>query len=1320
MACKKDYIRDVVKDETEAKRLEQIHFEIGKKAEDSKLFRKEDDNLMLIKNKVKEGFSFIGKINTEYGKVIAKLPKTPSFRHKLSVNVLPLSKTGEQTQLFQQENKAKQPPIKELNAQLIQILNKMGIPVTSMEWYRNWLQEKFGEDVPNSIGVADLTNKLVAIDAGKEDISTLPEEAAHFIVAAMMHTPLYQKLDAEIVNDPIYPEVFKRYVNTYKGNLKLVRFEAIGKLLGQSLIKQYPSTSKTQNRLITALKRLYEQFMNLFKKNKSLTEELDYISRQILLGGNPNLRPDLIDGEKFYQLDSEKYKVSESLDNLKDKLESIVKKRYTRLQIYKNRAVGDYATEEGKKVDALLKKYLQDKVTLGIVEFINDIGHDLQASKNKLKKVLEKQNNIAIAKELREIKSYVLPFKEDLKSIKAELAFRNNAEDKEIIDEITTIVGELDDLEIIYNDKVNSLMANYLFSYAQNNTNIKTPKDLELLLKEAKDISLTSRFLDSMAETTDDILGILDRVAKEAKERARINIYNDLRDLIALDRELKDNGIKNTEFMAEVDSAGNVTGNVVTEYNQFEYKKALNSAFKSIEEKVNQHFGITLPKDKAEREVLLDKTKGARKEWNRLWAAWFKDNTKPNPKAKEIIENKSKYFKDLYGEEMFKGKLRSDLAFTEWLNDNYSESVGFDGRVWVSYKKELALPADKYKNKQYTDIQNDPLKKKYYNKYIELKEQADKYLPINAINPFLLPQKRKDFQERLKKSGIKAIKEEFGDLKDREDDTEFGDRRQLADTDDIPVNFLPIYYTRRIENTEDLSLDITSTLASYLNMASNYKEMNKVIHILELGEEILSNRKVVTGENALSKGMEKLGLSGSKAYNRERGGNAYERYKDWMSMVVYGKMKEDEKWLSGLGVNTAKAIDMFNSYTSISGLAANVYSAVNNSVLGNALVRQEAFAREFISKGSLTFADKTYISELGGFLKSVNTPYSNNKLKLVGEFMDIMQDFKEKTNDLNTDRSTLGRMASKNSLYFLNSAGEHQIQWRTALAIMGSIKLKQGTKELNLWEALDIEDGKVVLKPNLKTLDGKDFTMSDVIGTGLKIKALNQKLHGIYNDVDRSAIQKWALGRMALVFRKFIKPGFNRRFDPKRFDYSLNSEVEGMYRTTLSFLNNVRKDLNSYKVIWNELNDSQKANVKRSALEFAYLMAAMMLAWITEAALDDEDDKKALSFMAYEFNRLYVDLSFYSNPKSVFTLINQPIAGVKTIQRTLDLADFTIFFDVNPFDDSDEFIRRYKTGPNKGEAKGYVALKRLTPVLNNIEALLTPEEKLKYFNSLRY
>ncbi len=1225
----------------------------------------------------------------------------------------------EASTLFQQENENRKPPISELNNKLIQVLNQIGISVTDFNFYKDWYKLTYNVDLNENVAaVADLTNKLVAVAQDKENISTLPEEAAHFIIETFNNTELQSKLLELVVNEPIYQEVVNDYSKLYNNDETKLRKEALGKLLVQSFIKQYTESTKIESKLYSGLKRLIERFFNLFKKDKQLTNELDNIAKEIL-SGKAALELNEVKDDTFYQLDSTKYSESTELNTLKSKLEDIIKKRIIRLKIYENKALSEYSKEEKARIDKLLKAFQEDKISLGIVDFINDIDQDTESTWNRLKKV--EGNALETAKVLREIKAYVIPFNDTLKDIRSELSLGEGNE--EIITEITKITSKLDDLERLYNKKVRIVLSQFLFPFAENNKSINSPEDLLKKLEEEKDISIVSRFLDSMAESTDDVLGLFDRVAKEYKERARISAYSKIRDLLLLDEKLKKSGIKNNDWMYE-ESNGKLSGNLVTEYNQGEFKEARAKAWNNIKDRLKQHYDIDLPSDSIERSMLLSKNKEANRDYKAFWKNWFKENVVPNPKAAELINQKKDYFNSIYGNQMSKGRLKAEIAFEDWMIANTTESINpYTGEITKFLKGELTLPADKYKSKVYQNILANPLKAEYYNKVLNIKKEQDKYLPDTLIDPFLAPQIRKDFLERAKGDLTKAVKEEINDIKKlREDEDEFGSDLKLTDTEDKPVNFLPTYYTRKIKDSNDLSTDLTATMALYIQMSEDYKEMQKVVNVLELGEEVLADRKIIEGDSALNKAFNKLGISSEKAYSRQRGGNSYERYKDWMEMVVYGKKKVNEKWLNIAGFNTVKMVDMFNKYTSIQALGFNVYSAVNNSLLGNALARQEAFSREFIGKGGLTFADKTYWSEVPNYLNSVGDPYSNSKLKLVGEVMDIMQDFTEKTREINTDRTKFSRLATTGSLYVLNSIGEHQIQWRTALAVMDNIKLTDKTdgKTINLWQAFEVVDGKVQLKTNLEGPNGKEFTMDDVISAGLRIKALNQKLHGIYNDVDRSAIQKWTMGRMALMFRKWIKPGINRRFDPKRYDYSLDKEVEGMYITSWNFLKKVKGDLRSVMTIYNELTPGEQANIRRTALELSYMIGAALLAAILEAQIDDDDDEKLLAFTAYQFNRMQTDLMFYVpviGIREQVKIVKSPMAGIKTLQGAINMIDFTTYLNLlAPFNDED-FLKKYKAGKHKGDTKFYVKATNLVPVVENVRRLLSPEEQLKYFTS---
>ncbi len=1244
-----------------------------------------------VKNILKKNYN-VKEITDEYGNTWNEVEITPKILNKI---------------LLQQKAVSKEKPIKELNNQLIQLLNKLGVTATSLKEYKDWYKSKYGTELEqNPVALADLTNKIIAINEDKESVTTLPEEVSHFVIAVIKqnNSELYSKLEELVVQDPSYESIFKQYINAYKGDVKLVKFEALGKILATSLVNEFKVSQGQNSGLIQALKRLFERFMNLFKKNKNLTEEINELAKQIL-----NKETKLGEFElksTLYQLDVDKYKESEELNNYKDKLEDLIKKRVQRLKIYENKSLKDYSALERQKVDRLLELYKADKVTLGIIEFINSVAKDAELSRKRLVKELKENGSpTVVAGILREIKDYTLPFKQTLSQLRTELRSNDKEELKEVISEISDVLSNLEDIENIYKESSVDVMSKALFAFKGNND--LTQEDLAKLLKEDVDISLSSRFLDSMAESGDNVLGILDRLTKERKEVARINSLYKIRELLALDKQLKDNGVKDTSFAFET-YEGKKTGNLLSEYNQGAFEIEKRKFADELVKKIKEDFNIQLSKDSNEKDIQLSKNKAANKYYRTAWRNWMKNNTQANPNADKIIIAKKKYFNEKYGNEKFGESLRADLAFNDWFNSNTVTSAQ-SGTTYMT--NELILPADKYKNAEFDKISG--IKKKYLDKIWEIKQEQDKYL--HSPSQYLAPQIRKDYLERVRDNGIKTVaKEAIQDLKSiREDDTNFGNIT-LTDIDNKPVNFIPTYFTNKLSNMDDLSEDLTATMASYIEMSENYKEMTKIVSLLELGEDIIGERKVIVGDSALNKMFEKLSLSGSKAYDRQKGGNSYERYKDWMQMVVYGKMKADENWGNLMGLNTVKAIDAFNKYTSISGLAFNVYSGLNNVVLGNALARQEAFSREFIGKGGLTFADKTYWKELPEFLNSVGNPYSDNKLKLVGELLDVFSDFKEKTKEINTDRGRATRLLSTDSLYMLNSVGEHQIQWRTALAVLDNIKLQNNGKSINAWEAIEIKDGKPVIKEGT-TLNGKSFTIDDIIATGLRIKALNQKLHGIYNDVDRNALQRWSLGRMAMMFRKYIKPGINRRFDKKRYDYSLDSKVEGMYVTTFNFLNQIRKDLASYKLIYSQLDSYQKANLRRTALEAAYIGIAVILMGITEAGLDDDKDNWLLAQTAYQANRLYTDLTFYVFPTSAFTILKDPLAGVKTMELATKLLNPLSSFDINPLDD-DPFVLRYKTGKHKGETHLYRNTLNLIPGLKNLEGLSSPQDKLKYFN----
>ena len=74
-------------------------------------------------------------------------------------------------------------------------------------------------------------------------------------------------------------------------------------------------------------------------------------------------------------------------------------------------------------------------------------------------------------------------------------------------------------------------------------------------------------------------------------------------------------------------------------------------------------------------------------------------------------------------------------------------------------------------------------------------------------------------------------------------------------------------------------------------------------------------------------------------------------------------------------------------------------------------------------------------------------------------------------------------------------------------------------------------------------------------------KGISQKLNGIYNNTDKSAIQKYAVGRLMLLFRRWIRPMMNKRFRKEKYNYDVGQEEEGYYLTAFNFAQSFLSEL---------------------------------------------------------------------------------------------------------------------------------------------------------------
>jgi hypothetical protein len=223
----------------------------------------------------------------------------------------------------QQEPQSQLPSNEEINRQVESFLEKIGVSVHAVRDIR----DKDGKKI-NAIAKADMLNKIVEVVQDRADITTLPEEAAHFFVEMLGENhPLLKEMMGKITGYSLYPEVVNQYKNnkSYRNedgtiNFTKVKKEAIGKLIAEHIIKQEYG-EETEAKLTQAMNwwnKLLDFLRNLFSKAQVSDNPFAEVARKIRNQDTEDL--DINSGLKqageFYQLD-------ESLDKLNQDQEKI-------------------------------------------------------------------------------------------------------------------------------------------------------------------------------------------------------------------------------------------------------------------------------------------------------------------------------------------------------------------------------------------------------------------------------------------------------------------------------------------------------------------------------------------------------------------------------------------------------------------------------------------------------------------------------------------------------------------------------------------------------------------------------------------------------------------------------------------------------------------------------------------------------------------------------------------------------------------------------------------------------------------------------------
>ena len=1130
--------------------------------------------------------------------------------------------------------------------------------------------------------------EMIRLANGIEGEKALPEEFAHFAIEAMGESPLINRLINNLSSSGLIGEIlgdeYETYNTLYKGDDAKLAKEAAGKLLAKHLLKSEPIGQKPYKnlleRVISAIKSFFKT-MNANQIQKAMYEadkDFGRLAKDILNGRmDEEINVGNINSSGLF------YQTNERVQRDRKLLQDIMNNELKRLKIYEKRNPNSqFSANQRLLIDRLELELADNNEVEGIYAFLDNALEELQKVSSRLEMLRNTPatNANERASVLRDVRNYMYSYKNIIEDIRKALVDEERYTDNRYgqrvrvaLDNASILIG---DLFVKYNDVSIPLFVDFIKPFVGENIMIpfgkfkgKVIKAEDLVKMADEDISLFDRWLDSMADSSDYMLKIMDQAVKKSKEQARLRTIDVMKQLQAATIKLEKAGIKNTDWMFERDSKGNLSGNYISEINQALFKEKVREMFKSLNEKYGKNpVGENAEKYKKERQ------------------AWFNANM-------EIVNGKKVPKMSIYG------------------------------------------------NKQYQRL--NAAQKEYYDTVMNIKSQLDSYLPEKYTTLTNAVKIRKDLLERVKSSdGVKSgAKQIWESVKDefirRTDDVDFGDRATVKDFEGNEVQTLPIYFTKlkEGESANDLSTDIVSTLTAYAAMANDYDEMNKVIDVLELGRDLLRERQVTQtqGGKPLVEKFKAVGRKVESKLTKEGEATRFvQRLNDFFEMQVYGRYMADEGTFGSTNIDKGKVANFVNKVTSMNNLALNILSGISNIATGKVMMRIESFAGEFFNEKNTITADRIYGQSLPEYLAEIGNRVKTSKLALWDELFNVMQEYEQNVREVNFDRKTwFSRMFGTSTLFFMNNAGEHWMQNRTSLALADAYKMKAPNgKIVSLWDAMEVvpidknnkkAGAKLQLKQGYTKADGSAFTQDDIIKFSRRSAAINQRMHGIYNKADRSAIQRLAIGRMGIMFRKWMRPSWNRRFNSATYNYDLQSWTEGYYRTTGRFFLALAQDMRQAQFDiasrWKEMTQTEKANVKRALTEVAHFLAVTAAIGLIEWP-DDRDRPWLVRVVEYQLRRLYTELgAMLPGPTMLnegFKLLQSPAAGINTLQKAVDLVGI-----MNPF--NYETFNREEALIKDGRFEGYSKVQRillrspLVPMRNTILKGFHPEESIPFY-----
>lgn len=924
--------------------------------------------------------------------------------------------------------------------------------------------------------------------------------------------------------------------------------------------------------------------------------------------------------------------------------------------------------------------------------------------------------------------------------------------------------------ENAYGSKYVSRSARVLFDWKkeQGNSLIRFVGDekipiADLINDMEGDIGIFDRWLGSMSNNPDVIGQIVDKTTKLANKWADDLTNKAWDELRMLQRELQEIGLSNTDIFCEVSArTGELTGNIVSRYvwgdyeaDWSEFKRKCAEDFKEAHPEIEKTTDF-------EKSILWDSY------FKPLARTWHKGNG-ASPAHSQWSEEEQRYIpSDNYLSQQYIDTIESNPKRLKWLNKYMQLKKSLDSRLPEGSTNSVRMP--QFKGTFMNRVRN-------------------RRLTDNAASAF-----GGSIRTALRETFCESSEDtDYGSDQTYNNIEEDIFQNKLA-FEKEKLNRLPIYGINKLKDMTEISTDLFQSTLAYAGMANTYVAFDTIVDTLEVGSEVLNRRKVggiyTESENKANKsraynrylkfldkqvygistkkikigrglvinkvagflsglaskvflggnvpgGMVNLGTGAIEIFKESLAGEYYS-IKDWRKAhkMYWGSLGSNlGSWWVDIGKQVKEdKVSLFIRHFNILGDSKEKQrnwetrrSRANYFLYNESLFLPYKMGEHYMQSMSyLALANSIKVYDVDGNEVSLYDAYSTEQLE-----DETGKTFKDRTLALNGIYLKDAESVEKyHMLEDILSEIDNALQSSSPFGRVTNFTQEQ----------LDYMNEKGYYMDDLATLrtlietDKYNLTWSvdDESAFMDKAREINNRMHGIYNNQDKVAMQQSIFGNMLLSMKGYALGLAERRFGTSKHSTALGGEVEGSMRTLLKVIMSSVTDRGGFSLTMRAIlfpfgkkakqnmlragfSANQFYNMRRNWGDGAALVALFLLKLLTEAPVgnddDDENDEGETDIIAglvyYFSSRLFREQAAYNTPRGwsdeSSTLLNVAApAGFSVLTQLWSIASGAVGSQFASEDDSEYFYQSSKEGIyEKGDAKWERKFWRMFPYLRS-------------------